>query len=369
MSKKLIHKEIEFARTSDGWNLSVFHYPPESTDVSRFPVILCHGLAANKNSCDFGDPGTMEWEMYSLAAFLSQKRLNGSSVFDVWVPELRGGGQPSFNPQENPERYRWCVDDYIDKDVPAIVKCVQRWYQEKKHEVPPVFWVGKSMGGMIAYGYGQTKEGQNNLKGVVTIGSPVVFGKSSMFLEFITRITPRKLSIPIRITEIIEKSSEIASRFKGLGVNNENIDPIVLESYMHIGFNGVLSSKVLSQFSMFFKHNTFCRYPRYPWMYDVFGRIPGIKKMFAPYSYTENLHRFTTPLLVIAGGQDKMAPKTDMLYVKNHVGSKDVTYLELSKKAGYSSNYGHLDLNLGIHARDEVYPKIYEWLQAHNIES
>ena len=129
-----------------------------------------------------------------------------------------------------------------------------------------------------------------------------------MFLEFITRITPRKLSIPIRITEIIEKSSEIASHFKRLGVNNENIAPIVLETYMHIGFNGVLSSKVLSQFSMFFKHNTFCRYPRYPWMYDVFGRIPGIKKMFTPYSYKDNLHRFTTPLLVIAGGQDKMAP-------------------------------------------------------------
>ena len=188
-----------------------------------------------------------------------------------------------------------------------------------------------------------------------------------MFLEFITRITPRKLSIPIRITEIIEKSSEIASHFKRLGVNNENIAPIVLETYMHIGFNGVLSSKVLSQFSMFFKHNTFCRYPRYPWMYDVFGRIPGIKKMFTPYSYKDNLHRFTTPLLVIAGGQDKMAPKTDMLYVKDHVGSTDVTYLEFSKEAGYSTDYGHLDLNLGIHAWDEVYPKIYEWLQARDI--
>ncbi|MCJ7571652.1 MAG: alpha/beta hydrolase [Candidatus Thermoplasmatota archaeon] len=128
----MIHQEIESARTSDGWNLRVFHYPPESEDVSRFPVILCHGLAANKNSCDFGEPGTMEWERYSLAAFLSQKRLNGKSVFDVWVPELRGGGKYSFNPQENPERYRWCVDDYIDKDVPAIVRCVQQWYEEKK---------------------------------------------------------------------------------------------------------------------------------------------------------------------------------------------------------------------------------------------
>jgi pimeloyl-ACP methyl ester carboxylesterase len=269
----------------------------------------------------------------------------------------------------NPERYRWCVDDYIDKDVPAIVRCVQQWYQERKHEVPPVFWVGKSMGGMIAYAYGQTKEGQKNLKGVVTIGSPVVFGKSSVFLEFITRITPRNISIPIRIMEIVEKSSELASHFKRLGLNLENIDPVVLQIYMRLGLSGVLSSKVLSQFSLFFKHMTFCRYPRYPWMYDVFGRIPGIKKMFATYSYTENLYRFSAPLLVIAGGQDKMAPKTDMLYVKNHVGSADVTYLEFSKEAGYRTDYGHLDLNLGLHAREDVYPKIYEWLQVHGKET
>jgi pimeloyl-ACP methyl ester carboxylesterase len=362
MGQREIHQEIVSARTSDGWELRVFHYLPEGKDVVRFPVILCHGLAGNKNSCDFGDPGTMEWERYSLAAFLSQQQSDDGPVFDVWVPELRGGGQPSFDPRVNPEKYRWCVDDYIDKDVPAIVRCIQQWYRGKNYDVPPVFWVGKSMGGMIAYAYGQTKDGQRNLKGVVTIGSPVVFGKSGVFLEFITRVTPRNVSIPIRISEIVEKSGEIANHFRGLGVNLDNVDPAVLQTYMRVGLSGVLSSKVLSQFSLFFKHMTFCRYPRYPWLYDIFGRVPGMKKVFAPYSYTENLYRFSAPLLVIAGGQDKMAPKTDMQYVKDHVGSTDVTYLEFSKDAGYLTDYGHLDLNLGVHAREEVYPKIYEWL-------
>ena len=87
-----------------------------------------------------------------------------------------------------------------------------------------------------------------------------------------------------------------------------------------------------------------------------------MKKFFTPYSYTQNLPRFTAPLLVIAGGADKMAPKADMWYVKNHVGSTDVSYLEFSKDAGYHADYGHLDLNIGIHAREEVYPKIHRWL-------
>ena len=96
------------------------------------------------------------------------------------------------------------------------------------------------MGGMIAYAYGQTEEGKKNLKGVITLGSAVVFGKSSVFLEFITRITPRNVSIPIRIMEIIEKSSELTSRFWGLGVNQDNVDPMVLQKYMRVSFSGVL---------------------------------------------------------------------------------------------------------------------------------
>lgn len=364
MGQTEIYQEIVSARTADGWDLRLYHYLPIGKNVARFPVILCHGLAANRNSCDFGEPGTKEWEQYSLAAFLAQQHSEDGLVFDVWVPELRGAGHPTFDPKERPERYRWTVDDYIDKDIPAIIKRVYDWYKEKKHDTPPVFWVGKSMGGMIAYAYGQTKEGQKNFKGVVTLGSPVIFGKTSVFLEFLTRITPRNVSIPIRITELLEKSGDLANHFRGMGANLDNVDPEIFQTYLRVGLSNVLSSKVLSQFSLFFKHTTFCRYPRYPWMYDLFGKIPGMKKVFTPYSYTENLHRFIAPLLVIAGGSDKMAPKTDMQYVKSHVGSTDVTYLEFSKEAGYRADYGHLDLNLGLHARDEVYPKIYDWLVA-----
>jgi len=362
METASLSQEIVAARTSDGWDLRIFHYLPLKGNVSRFPVILCHGLAANKHSCDFGEMGSVEWERYSLAAYLLKERTNDEPVFDVWVPELRGGGQPTFDPRKQPEKYRLCVDDYIDSDVPAIIDCVKQWYWNHKQCTPPVVWVGKSMGGMIAYAYGETDAGQRNLKGVVTLGSPVVFGKSGVFLEFIARITPRNVSIPIRITELVEKSPELGDHFRRLGVNLENVDPAVLRKYLSVRLNGVLSSKVLSQFFLFFKHMTFCRYPRYPWLYDIFGRMPGVKKLGAPYNYKDHLYRFSAPLLVITGGQDKMAPKTDMMYVKDHVGSTDSTYLEFSKEAGYRADYGHLDLNLGVHAREEVYPKIYEWL-------
>lgn len=357
--------EVVTAQTSDGWDLRVFHYRPLTGSVAPFPVVLCHGLAANKNSCDFGQPGSPEWERYSLAAYLTQQHIASDLVFDVWVPELRGNGPLTFDPIKNPEKFRWTVDDYIEGDVPAIIDCVKQWYKNTNQPAPPIFWVGKSMGGMVAYAYGETVAGTKDFKGVVTIGSPVVFGKSSVFLEFLTRITPRNLSLPIRITDLLEASSDLGAHFKGLGVNLENVDPQVLHTYLSSGLSGILSSKVLSQFSVFFRHHTFCRYPRNPWLYDTIGRLPGFTRLFTPYSYTENLARFTEPLLVIAGGKDKMAPKEDAAAVVDRVSSTDVTSIELSQECGYSADYGHLDLNLGLHAREEVYPKIYEWLQAH----
>jgi pimeloyl-ACP methyl ester carboxylesterase len=114
MTMANISKEIVYAKTLDGWDLRIFHYIPSGGPVFRSPVILCHGLAANKNSCDFGEMGTLEWERYSLAAYLTQERPGGEPVFDIWVPELRGCGHPTFDPGKHPEKYRWCFDDYVD---------------------------------------------------------------------------------------------------------------------------------------------------------------------------------------------------------------------------------------------------------------
>jgi pimeloyl-ACP methyl ester carboxylesterase len=362
MEVSAVAQEIVSATTLDGWDLSLYHYQPHLGRVGPYPVILCHGLASNKNSCDFGSMGTPLWERYSLAAFLTKEHADGGPVFDVWVPELRGCGNPTFDPKAQPKKYRWCLDDYVDYDVPAIISRVQRAYTERDQPAPPVLWVGKSMGGMIAYAYGETAAGSHNLKGVVTLGSPVAFSKGDVFLEFLTRMTPRNLSIPIRVRELIGKSTELHDHFRSLGINPENIDPEVFRVYLQVGFCNVFSSKVLSQFSLFFKHADFCRYPRHPWMYDIFGRIPGIKGLIAPYSYKEHLPEFTAPLLAIAGGHDKLAQKHEVQYAFDHVGSSDKTYLEFSKEAGYPIDYGHLDLNLGMHAREDVYPNIRAWL-------
>jgi len=351
------------ATTTDGWSLRLTHYHPQTIPENPIPVILCHGLAANKNSCDFGEPGTPQWDRYSLAAHLTSTQ----PAFHAWVPELRGNGTPTDDPHQHPDKYRWTVDDYIDFDVPAIITTVQDWHHDHTGRRPQVFWVGKSMGGMIAYAYGETPAGRQTLKGVVTLGSPVVFGKTGVLLEFLTRIMPRNIAIPLRLPDLVLKSPELKRYLAKISVNPDNIDPKIWEQYLRTGHQTVLSTKVISQFSLFFRHTTFCRYPSHPWVYDTIGRLPAIKKIVAPYSYTDHLSQFTAPLLAIAGGQDHLGPPTDVQYVTSHVGSTDATYLELSQKNGFSADYGHLDLNLGLHARDEVYPRIAQWLRERSL--
>ena len=75
------------------------------------------------------------------------------------------------------------------------------------------------------------------------------------------------------------------------------------------------------------------------------------------------MNKIETPLLAIAGNGDKAADPREVKFAAQNVKSQDVKYINFSKKNGYSNDYGHLDLNLGINAKKEVYSEIYKWLK------
>lgn len=352
-------------KTSDGWELPITRYTSDETIAT--PVILCHGLAANKHSVDFGEFKEKDWRKYSLACFLSNYEKRNEFAFDMWVAELRGRGEnPSFDPEENPEKYRWTVDDYIDKDVPTIIDYVQDWYCKNKEckvdEKPKVYWIGKSMGGMIAYGYGQKEDGFHNFKGVITLGSPTAFHYWKTALEILARITPRRAVGHVNASKFFIDHPRVCGEFKKNVANEENIDMDILDRYIEIGMNNTISLKVLTQFMVFYRHNNFCKYPHFPWAYDTFGRIPFFGKIVHPYSYKYNLEKFKTALCAIAGGVDNAAPPLDVQYTAGHVGSSDITYHNFCKQSGCEHDYGHFDLNMGLNVRKEVYPYLYDWL-------
>ncbi len=365
-------ENVYYAGTSDGWELAMKRYKPRDK-VADFPVVMCHGLMANKHSVDFGEEDTKEWNKYSLAAYL-YKGGNGKLRCDVWVPELRGrNGSQTFDPDTHPEKYNWCIDDYIDKDMPAIIETVQQAYCKEKGQKTKIFWVGKSMGGMIAYAYGESEMGHENLEGVVTMGSPAYFEKVRFWRKLLTLISPRNIDGQINPVKIMEESKILGELnaidiLKNSFTNSSNIDGKILDRYIKEGLNNTISIKVLEQFGVFYRHQNFSRYPERPWIYDILDENPLAGKYQPPHSYTENLSRFTSPLLAIAGGGDTSAPPEEVKRIVRNVGSTDTTFHEFSKRAGYSADYGHLDLNLGIKAKEEVYPVIYKWLRKRAME-
>jgi len=350
--------ENHYVDASDGWKLFVKRYKPNKP--LPYPVILCHGLGANSNCLDFdGDKQSNDWEKYSLACYLLQKN------FDVWVIDLRGRKESqTFKPKENPWKYNWNVDTYIKNDVPDIIRYIKRIYYNEKGKETKVFFIGKSMGGMIAYAYGMSEEGKRNLKGVVAIASPAKFenlmNEWEWLIEMIKIFHPRRLSFPIRWIKVLEAFG-LLDKLKENVANLENVNEDILNKYIKIGCDNTISFKVFLHFVWFIKFKEFCSYPKWPWLCDIFYKWP-IGKIFYPYSYTKVLKKFSSPILLLAGKADKQAPPSAIWYVFENVGSKDKKYFEFSKANG-TSNYGHFDINIGEKVKEEVYPIIYKWLK------
>ena len=354
--------------TIDGVTLWMKRYKPMNGTVSSIPVILCHGLLANKHSLDFGDKDEDKtlWDQYSLASFLFDESSNNSVSFDVWVPELRGRRSYSeydfAKRGQVPESKHWGFDDYADKDVPAIIDKIKKVYATEGKPNTQVFWVGMSMGGMLAYAHGQTEQGHRDLKGVVTIGSPATFEYSKSFFAKFKGIAPRNMFLRINLRSFLENNPKFKTIFLENAIETGNTTKDIAELYLEMGFDNSISSKILSHFGLFFRHHNFFWYPKCPWWYDFLDKIPLLRNCVSPPSWKENLDLFQTPLLAIAGGGDEEAPPKEVKNGISRIGSSEITYQEFSKQSEVEKDFSHLDFHLSKLAKKEVYPVICDWL-------
>ena len=102
--------------------------------------------------------------------------------------------------------------------------------------------------------------------------------------------------------------------------------------------------------------------------YDEFAHWYETKAMsdrYGMFDFGENLERITAPLLIIAGSNDELTPARDLAHIYEHVASRDKKFCVIGKETGFAHDYCHADLILGLHAPDDVYPVVLEWLEAH----
>jgi pimeloyl-ACP methyl ester carboxylesterase len=322
-----------YFRADDGWRLALHHYRATKQTVG-LPVILCHGLSANR--CIFDIP-----DAPSLADFLKR---HGR---DVWVPDLRGSGmsdRPRLMHSDVP--YSWGFEDHLVHDVPAIINRVM-----ESTGSSGVHWVGHSMGGLLILAH-VASHPDPNLASIIAMGSPTDFSKMDTALFGpLFRLKPLFEKLPISPLPLLGRlitplAPWIPASAWGL-FHQTNIEPSVARKVIALASTPISSGKLWLDFGRFL--NT-----------GVFGSETGVP-------YLENLHESDTPILVIGGSKDLMAPPqaVSAMCKRANIGLK-ADCLIMGKESGCLDDYGHVDLLVGIRAQGEIFPKILDWLEQHD---
>jgi pimeloyl-ACP methyl ester carboxylesterase len=324
-----------WVRTRDGWRLALYRYQPQRRS-HRTPVFLCHGMSSNRWNMD--GPGRI-----SLARYLVR------AGYDAWVVELRGAGRSMHPNWWNGKRYDWTFEDYVNHDAPAALSKVLR--ETGAHQV---HWVGHSMGGMIAYALLMGPVSRK-IASAVTLASPTMSAVGHPVLDFglpyrgLLRYVPRRLPLgtlgrlgaPFASVLARLLSDSIAE----LGWAPGNADVPLLRSLMLTAVDD-LPASLLREFAHWYE-------------------TKAMSDRYSIFDFTEHLERITAPILVIAGSHDRLTPMRDLQYVYDRIASRDKAFRVIGRREGSAHDYSHADLILGLHAPDDVYPLILEWLEVH----
>jgi pimeloyl-ACP methyl ester carboxylesterase len=287
-------------------------------------VVLQHGLGANRWAFTLPE--------VSLASHLAQRG------YDCYVPELRGAGR-----SEAP-RAGWTIDDYLEQDVPAIVRAVQ---DQSGHA--QLGWVGHSMGGVLMLMYG-IENAQAPISRMVAVGSALDYRCSPNIYQRLRHVRPllgRLQTLPFGWISLA------AARVAGVGpilltesinFHRPNVERSVCRKLMAEGF-APIPMRLFDSLATTFSAQGFSR---------AQGRIV----------YLPRAHELRIPTLVIAGSRDAQCPPEMARNTYERIGSPIKQLRTFGTGLGHASDYGHFDLLVGRHAPAEVWPAIAEFLDA-----
>jgi pimeloyl-ACP methyl ester carboxylesterase len=323
-------QEKHFVRTPDGFQLALERYRGLPLK-ERSPVILCHGLAANSRFMDLTDE-------QSLARYL------WSNGHDVWNLSLRGTGESSRIISTAPSR--WTIDDMIHTDLPEVIRYVRMVTGKRQ-----IHWVGHSLGGSVVIGYLETED-PSVVKSFVGIASPVIFpyplrepmktllklGEMQLLKRLFLGLNTRVLSQ--MILPFVDLIPPFCQRFF---YNPDNVGKATKKQLLE---NTVadLNGGVLDQL-----------------LFSI--RNGELTSSSGETSYFRGLKKVHTPAFLLAGQVDHSTPPESVGITFDHVASQRKQIRLFGPSVGTLRPYGHLDLIVGIDAKQEVFPWIASWLE------
>ncbi len=317
-------RDVCFLRAADRWELALSVYGPPGRPGRRHPVLLCHGLGSNRLAFDIDAE-------HSLAAWLVEQG------FDVYAIDLRGHGL-SERPGPARSRDHWGFVEYCELDLPAAIDAVlARTGAERLH------FVGHSMGGILLYAH--TAVAEPRIRSGITLGSSLDYRDSPSALHGLAKLAPlsRLVSeVPVHWPALVSASASRWGRFfvDSMLVNPENVELSVYRKMVANVLHPV-GSRVLRELAGAFRDAG---------MRDSRGR-----------RYVDLLAEkgYPFPILAVAGEADLQCSPA----AARRFGTSCAAF---GKVQGLRADYGHHDLIMGPYARDEVWPRIGDWLSEHD---
>lgn len=307
------------ARSRDGWRLELGRRLPRGT-ARRPPVLLCHGLSANRWTVDAGVEGV------SLAGFLAREG------FDCFALDLRGHGGSRRGP---PGASRdWTFDTYLRLDVPAALDAIAEATGEGR-----VLWVGHSLGALLGMAACQAYPGR--IAGLAAVAGPVRFGTASLALAFLLRCRHNRFLAAMAAPF----AGLVRFRLGEMVIASRNVERRVFRRLLANGVEAVPPG-VLAQVARWTRR-------------DAFTSADGAT------DYRAGLAACRQPALFISASRDGLAPRSSVLAGHDLWGGEKAAW-NAGLAEGFSADYGHTDLLLGRRAGEEVFPRLRDWLLAHS---
>ncbi len=284
-----VHSAKEFvALTTDRVPLKLVRFQSRTLS-SNDPVILL--VTSPHTNASF----------WSLDGSVDLPRYLAKRGWDVWAFSFRGTSQSKT--REEP-----LFDDYVTKDLPAVIAAIQKKTGKKK-----IAALGHGFGATALLSYLEKESDQH-------ISQAVVLAPPAQYL------------LPLPDFFFLPLESDLV---RPLFFNQTNI-----------------SSDVQSRFSILAEEKMPTALIR---LFKTFSETGGLGL---------DLSSLSAPLLMVSGKKDNFAPTEGLLAIYEIVGSKNKHFREFGSNNFYQINYDHHDLVLSSFAKKEVYPYIFEWLEA-----
>ena len=298
--------EVIFAKTADECAVALSVHRATTKEKRRAPVLLCHGLGANRFAYDL-DPSV------SLPSHLA------TQGWDVYNLELRGHGRSQK--RHRGKRWGWGTAEYIEQDFPAAITAVlQHSGAEQVHAI------GHSMGGIVLQG--ACAAGEDRVRsGIVLASSTDYSGTPSVFHKLKSWVGLTKLIPAVPLGPFTRFFAPIALAFPNkidaVNVHAPNVDKQLYRRLVGVTFHAI-SSPVLR----------------------------ALLKVMEPGGAP---HSTDVPMLSVCGTEDPQCHPD--------AASRGVsTTLVMGRDCPCVHGYGHFDLLMGLNVQTEVWPLLVGWL-------